>query len=816
MGTSVINVPGGIAFSGFYYPEIFRELKSFLRINRERLGLTDENDFEVHIQLLKAFALVGHLNNTRLDSVATELLIDSAQLLESVKRVLRLVGIELSSASPAVADLVLKLSEVTTLDQTEFVPALAEFATDSTPPIIYEASEDGVDLDRMDQVKYVFATELQDSGSAAQVFSSSPDTFRRTVGSWATDIVGYQLLIKGSSFGNGGYYRVTQRSSSTDIRVVAVPNSESPGFTSETGLSWELRSYSDNYATEANTDLSLFTPWTTLNLGDSLYVAHAQVMPTQLDLVFDTVAAGITGVWEYFDNERSLFNPVDVDLTTSPGQIIFDLTSLLGSTNASGAEVTVTYSKTGATETLTSTWSGTKNEALTAGLLGQVSASDTVTDYLVTSTWVPFDQLVDDTVNLTVDNKVEWELPQTTDRSWIKSDVVNLFEGHWCRYRATVLSGVTIPVIDRIQIDQGDAYLAISVTQGETIGPIVIGSSNGSINQSFNLPDTPFLDNTETVEVDEGGAGNWVEYEQVSNFLNSVSSSRHYKIETDSGGQATITFGDGTSGKVPPAGSDNIRATYRVGGDEDGNVGALQITNNSEGISGISEVYNPRAAVNWRIKDGGDANDLARVKRDKPAELRTRETASNAEDCAKLAVDWVASDGTKPVARAFSYEEGFGVKTIKLMVVGAGGTTLAETYRSELEEWFNGDRYVRPIVYGKAPMNHQVYVVNFEPADISVTATVTWGGGNAESIRNALLGFLTPLAVNTTDQSTYLWDFNGQVSYSKVHSLIHNVDPGITDIPVLQINGAVQSYNLGANELPTSITNNISITINES
>lgn len=812
----VLKTPGGISFSGFYYPEIFRELKSFLRVNRERLGLTDENDFEVHIQLLKAFALVGHLNNTRLDSVATEMLIDSAQLLESVKRILRLMGIELGSASPAVADLVLKLSEVTTLDQTEFIPALAEFATDSIPPIIYEASEDGVDLDRMDQVKYVFSTQLVDSGSAAQVFSTSPDTFRRTVGSWATDIVGHQLLIKGSSAGNGGYYRVTQRSSATDIRVVAVPGSQSPGFTTEVGLSWELREYSDNYATEANTDSSLFTPWSSLNLGDALYVAHAQVLMTQLDIVLDTAAAGITGIWEYFDNERSAFNPTAVDTTTTPGVIIFDVTSLLGSTNAAGAEATVTYTKTGASEVITSVWTGTKNEITTAGLLGQVSASDVTTDYLVSATWTPFDQTDDATANLTADGSVSWELPQTADRSWIKSDAINLFEGQWLRYRITALSGATAPVFDRIRIDGGDTYLVISVTQGETIGPIVIGSSSAVINQSVTLPDTPFLDGTDKIEVDEGGAGNWIEYDRVSNFLSSVSSSRHYKIETDSTGQAKITFGDGTSGKIPPAGSDNIRATYRIGGDENGNVGALQITNNSEGISGVSAVYNPRAAVNWRIKDGGDANDLARIKRDKPAELRTRDTAANAEDCARLAVAWTASDGTKPVARAFSYEEGFGVKTVKLMVVGAGGTTLSETYRAELEEWFNGDRYARPIVYGKGPMNHQVFVVNFEPADISITATVSWNGGNAESIRNALLGFLTPLAVDEKDQSTYLWDFDGQVSYSRVHSLIHNVDPGITDIPVLQINGSTQSYNLGANELPTSIANNISITINDS
>ena len=40
MTTRVIDTPGGIDFSGFYYPEIKRNVLTFLRQNKERLGLT--------------------------------------------------------------------------------------------------------------------------------------------------------------------------------------------------------------------------------------------------------------------------------------------------------------------------------------------------------------------------------------------------------------------------------------------------------------------------------------------------------------------------------------------------------------------------------------------------------------------------------------------------------------------------------------------------------------------------------------------------------------------------------------------------------
>lgn len=818
MATEVIETPGGIAFAGFYYPEILRELLGFLRANRERLGLTDENDFEVHVQLLRAFSLVGHLNNVRLDTVATELLLDSATLLESVKQLLRLMGIELASASPAVADLVLKLSEVTTVDQTDFIPGLAEFATDSVPPIVYEAPSDGVDLDRMDQVKYVYGAQQSDTGTAGEVFSTSPDTFRRGAGSWATDVVGQHMLVRNSSVGNGGEFRVTERLSSTDIRVVRMPNSVSPGFITEGSLTWELRKYSVNFATQANTDATFFSPWAgTLYVGDALYVGHRQVMPTQLDLTFNTFAAGITGIWEYFDNERSAFNPTSVDTITVPGAIVFDISTLLGSSDASGAEVTVTYLKTGAHEVVTSVYSGGTNKITTAGLLGQVAASSDRDDYLVTADWAPFDQLDDLSSDLTANGSAKWAFPQTLNRSWKRADIVNALSAMWIRYRVVAAAGVTLPSLDRIRMDQGDAYVLTAVTQGETIGPQVLGSSSGTASQLFKLPDIPFIDGTELIEVDEGGAGNWIEYARVESFLNSVAGSRHYTMQADATGQATATFGDGANGKIPPSGLGNVRATYRIGGEENGNVGPYQIVGNSEGISGVSEVYNPRSAYNWRMRDGGDANDLKRVKRDAPAALRTRNTASNAEDCAILAVKtWVASDGTRPVARAFAYEEGFGVKTIKLLVVGEGGVTLSETYREELEDWFNGDKYARPPVYGKAPMNHRVYVVSFEPILVSITATIVWPGGNSESARNRLLAFLTPLAIDEEDQITYLWNFGDQVSFSRVHSLLHTVDPGVTDVPVLLINGAAKSYDLTAHELPTSLASSISVTIQDS
>jgi hypothetical protein len=825
MATQVIDVPGGIPFAGFYYPEILRELLSYLRQNRDRIGLTDENEFEVHVQLLRAFALVGHLNNVRLDVVATELLIDSAGLLESVKRLLRLIGVELASASPAAADLVCKLSEVTTVDQTDFIPELSEFSTDAVPPITFEALT-VQDLDRTDQVKYVYGLEETDgSAIVSDTLSMSlanPDVVQRNAGVWPGDAVGQRLFVNVSPnqiTAHIGEYRVTERINDTSLRVVKMPGSKTPGFQNDSLIDdWSLKKYTTNFAANANTNASPFNPWATPAVGDMLFVGHRHIQWSQLDLTFTAFGAGIKGVWEYFDNERSLLNPAVGGITDNGSTLTIDCTPLLGTVDRNGALVKLVFLKTGAEEIVKSVWAGGKNQITTAGLLGQVTPSIDEDDYHITAEWVPFDEQEDNTDTgssaFAQDDLVDWAMPETTARSWLQTDV-NVLDAFWLRFRIVSVSTPTNPTFDRIKLDEGDQFLKPVVTQGETIGPQIIGSSTGQGNQEFTLPETPFIDNTETIEVDEGGAGTWVEYARVPSFLSSLATSRHYVRESDAADKAAIRFGDGINGKIPPAGINNIRGTYRVGGDINGNVGVDQITTNADGVSGISAVTNPRPAVGWRMKDGGDDADLERIKREAPAQLRTRDTASTTDDIERLAINnFTDSSGIKPVARAFAVEEGFGAKTIKLLVVGAGGTVLTAAQLEELDEYFNGDDTVVPPTSGVLLTNHKVISVNFEPTLVSIEATVVWPGGSAERVRNQLLAFLTPLAVED-DGFTYVWNFGSQVSFSRVHSLIHEVDPGVQDVPVLKINGVAGSLGLGENELPASTASNITISIQE-
>jgi hypothetical protein len=806
---TLIEVPD-VFFSAFYYPELYRELILDVRRRRDELGLTDENEYELHVQTIRAFALVGHLVNTHTDVAATELLIDSAGLLESVKRLLRLIGVETKSASPSAVDLLLTLSAVTSSDQVGFIPELAEFSTDSTPPIPFEALT-AVDLDRTDRVSYVYALEQTQNGSDGVLSTTSPDIFSSATIALTSANLGDHLFLSNSAAGQGGEFRVTEVPTANTARLVKIPGSKAPAFQTETNLTWSLKSWSSDWSAEANGAGTPFTPWSaTPSIGDLLYIGHKQMMPGEVTFALTSYASGITLVAEYYDAVLSKFYPKAV-ADDGDGTITLNIDTLLGSgVSRAGAEVVVENINTGVKEVLTSIYAGGENRVETLGSLGQTTISTSIKDYKITSEWVPLFNQSDATSNFTKDGALTYDLPQNTERSWREVDV-NTLDGWWVRFRVVSSAGAN-PIFDEIDIDTGAQYMLVRVTQGETVGPQVLGSSSGHAGQTFSLPNSPYFDDSEVVEVDESGGGNWQPYTHAMNFLNSRTTSRHYMRAVDGDGVATLRFGDAITGKVPPAGTDNVRAQYRIGGDVNGNVGVGAVALNSDGTPGISSVSNPRSAVGWKAKDGATDADLNRLKRDAPAALRTRDTGSMGGDVERLALNWKNSDGVKPVARAVAFEEALGLKTVKLMVVGPGGQPLSADDKTALEEYFNGSRARRPPTSGVLLMNHEVSVFNYEPKVVAISATVTWQDGNAQTIRAALLNLLSPLAIES-DGVTFIWQYNGFVSYSRVDHEIHSVSPNIVDIPALTINGASSSLKLTSNQLPITTASDISVSV---
>lgn len=554
-----------------------------------------------------------------------------------------------------------------------------------------------------------------------------------------------------------------------------------------------------DYTTEGNsttTPADDFTPWATPAVKDALYFGHNHVMWNKLGLWLTTAASGIDGVWEYYDGTTADGAPTSV--AQNGANLDFDLTSILGTENRAGTQVRVQLNETGAYEDVESTWSGSANVCQT-GLLGQTSPSTTAADYTVGSEWKILDA-TDGTAELTASGALDYDLPQNLTENWIQG-AVNGITAFWLRFRITAVSTPTSPVLQYARIDQGKQYVQRLVTQGRTYEDSPLGSSDGTASQSFETSRDHYISGSMRVWVDGDEWG-----PEVDDFLSSEPGSRHFVVELGTNDKATVLFGDGANGRIPPAGASNIRAQYRAGGETDGNVGASQITVDKSGLSYINKLWNPRQATGWTEAEGASAESLERVKIAGPATLRTKTVAIGPDDVVTLAASFEDTTGARPFERARAFEEGYGEKTIELIVVAAGGGIATADQLEALELWFNGDSNASPPVEKHLVANQEVVAVNYTQKSIDITATV-YGDVEAAEVENALLQVFQPTALKD-DGVTYEWDFGATVPRNRIIHEIFATDETITNV-VLTTPAA--DVALLSRELPTLGT--ISITV---
>jgi len=543
----------------------------------------------------------------------------------------------------------------------------------------------------------------------------------------------------------------------------------------------------------------------TLTVGDALYIGHPDIIWDQMDLNLNTGGVNFTGVWEYFDGNFDQGQPTSV--TNNGPDLTFNVNSILGTSNRSGTTVRVRSAVTGAYQDIVSVFSGGANKITTSGadpFLSQASPSTTSSDYIVGTDWRELSNIVDGSSGLTVagETVMTYTLPQNLEQAWSKTTVGTgglAVSAYWIRFRIITLSGGSgTPGILAVKISEGNQYAVFEVTQGRSRTDNPLGSSDGTAAQTFTFTNSPVIDDDNIVVTVNESSVDQV-YTRVDNFLNSLSTDRHYTLVFDDDGAAVITFGDGTNGKIPTAGVNNIKATYRTMDDIDGNVGSNTITVNRSGVAFMSSVANPRAASGYDIREGSTDEDLARLKIAGPAQLRVRRRAVSTEDCEVMAAAFVATDGSSPVARALAIEESFGPKTVELVVVGPGGLAVDATKLSEVADFFNGTATEEGVLV----LNHQLTPTNFTQRTVNVTMTLT--GGSPTAVVTALTALLNPLAKKS--DGTYTWQFGGTVAIARLVQVIMDTTPPPTNV---SISVPAADLTLNTRELPVKGT----ITIN--
>lgn len=142
------------------------------------------------------------------------------------------------------------------------------------------------------------------------------------------------------------------------------------------------------------------------------------------------------------------------------------------------------------------------------------------------------------------------------------------------------------------QDEEGNYLYSVPITQGYTIHNEIIGSSNGSINQSFTLSESPVIKDSVSVTVRQA-SGDEEEWVRVDKFLNSSPNDTHFTVSISGSDKGIVNFGNGKSGKIPSSALDGITATYRVGGGEIGNVSPMSINQVDQKLAGMISTFNP-------------------------------------------------------------------------------------------------------------------------------------------------------------------------------------------------------------------------------
>ena len=208
-------------------------------------------------------------------------------------------------------------------------------------------------------------------------------------------------------------------------------------------------------------------------------------------------------------------------------------------------------------------------------------------------------------------------------------------------------------------------------THGEAVSQILGAGDAGRAFQRFELKRLPL---THRAAANETGADSEltvrvgdVEWAERPTLFGAASTDRAYTLDTDEQGRNWVVFGDGTRGARLPSGQNNVRATYRQGLGQTGNVHANALTQLVTRPLGLKSVGNPVAA-----EGGTDAEGQDDARRTMPLGTRTLGRAVSLLDYEDFALAFTGI--AKAHARVLNLPAG---PTIAITVAGQGGTPLS-------------------------------------------------------------------------------------------------------------------------------------------
>ena len=314
----------------------------------------------------------------------------------------------------------------------------------------------------------------------------------------------------------------------------------------------------------------------------------------------------------------------------------------------------------------------------------------------------------------------------------------------------------------------------VYASQKETVKNEILGSSDGSPNQSFNLKHKPVIDVEiwvkEQIKPEDKSTKYfqeknyfWVLWEEIDDLDFSCEKCRQYSVDRVSG---EILFGNGINGKIPPKGKDNIKANYTTGGGIKGNLPVKEINRLVSSISYIDKVYNIEKASGGSEPE--NKNDiLERV----PKTLRHREKAINSFDFENLVKEASTNIAKLKIIPKLNNKGIYQTGWITVVIF-----PISEEKEPELSKGLikNIENYMKqklpittkfqviPPVYGKINVSLTIFIKDF-----SKFSKVK------DSVKQKLEQFLNPITGNINGNG---WEFGEIPCFSDFFTVINSVE----------------------------------------
>jgi predicted phage baseplate assembly protein len=245
------------------------------------------------------------------------------------------------------------------------------------------------------------------------------------------------------------------------------------------------------------------------------------------------------------------------------------------------------------------------------------------------SGWTAVSVLKDETLAFTRSGHIVLRLPPKNVAKKTKLIATQAASLYWIRARVETTQYERPPELLAIRTN------TVAAEQAETLVDEIVGGSDGSRNQRFQLGSKPVLKGSLRLEIQQSDIG-FEAWREVDDLLGSGPRDNDYVLDRTTG---QILTGDGVNGNIPVAyvnnpGANVVARLYRVGGGKRGNVPAGTIKTLVTNIAGIDAngVANLTAA-----NSGRDEETIDEAKKRAPRSIKSRCRAVTADDFEYLA-----------------------------------------------------------------------------------------------------------------------------------------------------------------------------------